>query len=71
MKKKKCGCRCLKIFLCLTGIGAGIYFLFKDLLMDRFFNSKYEDKILKGLEIGRLALDLLMWPIDYVRALLP
>jgi len=71
MKKKKCGCRFLKILLCLTGIGVVVYILFKDVLMDKYFNSKYEDKILKGLEIGRLALDLLMWPIDYIRALLP
>ena len=60
-----------KVLLCLTGIGAAVWFLFKDKIMEEVFNSKYEDTILKLLDVARLALDLLQWPIDWVRAQLP
>lgn len=69
--KKKCKCSFLKVLLCLTGVGAILYFLFKDKLKDKFFNAKYEDTIFKAMEGLRLASDLLMWPVDYVRAMLP
>ena len=70
-KKKKCGCGFLKAFLCLTGIGVVLCFLLKDKIKDKFFNAKYEDAIFKVMDVARLATDLLMWPVDYIRAILP
>ena len=55
---------------CPQRCGAVLY-LFKDKLKDTFFNSQYEDELFKLLDIGRLAWDLVRWPVDYVRALLP
>ena len=64
-------CKTLAILLAvLSGVGAVLY-LFKDKLKDTFFNSQYEDELFKLLDIGRLAWDLVRWPVDYVRALLP
>ena len=71
MKKKKCRCCFLKLLVCLSGIGAIVWFVFGDKIKEAVFNSKYEDKVLSLLETFRLLLDLLGWPIDYVRALLP
>ena len=71
MKKTKKRCGFLGILFCLTGVGALVWFLFKDKIMEKFFNSKYEDSILKVMDVARLAWDLINWPIDYVKALLP
>lgn len=70
MKKcKKCSFLC--VLLCLTGIAGVIVFLFWDKIKALVFNSKYEDKILSLIDTARLAWDLINWPIDFVRALLP
>lgn len=71
MKKKKTGCSFLLVLFCLTGVGALIWLLFKDKIMELVFNSKYEDQILKLMDVLRLVWDLVNWPIDFVRALLP
>lgn len=67
-KKKKCGF--LGLILCLAGIALCGY-LFKDKIRDKFFNSKYEDAYLKLVDVGRLVWDLVNWPVDWVRAMLP
>lgn len=61
----------LKVLVFLSGLGAIGYFLFKDKIKDKFFNSKYEDAYLKAVDVGRLVWDLVNWPIDYVKAILP
>ena len=67
--KKSC-CKFFTVILCLAGVG-GIAYLLKDKIKEAIFNSKYEDEILKLLDVARLALDLLSWPINYVKAILP
>ena len=67
-KNKKCGL--LGLLLCLVAAGVCGY-LFKDKIRDKFFNSKYEDTYLKLLDVGRLVWDLVNWPVDWVRAMLP
>ena len=71
MKKAKCRCGFFKVLLCLTGIGAVVGFLFKDKIREAAFNSMYEDTILSLMDVGRLVLDLVQWPIDWVKAMLP
>lgn len=71
MQKKKCCCKLPLILLAILGVTAGGCYLFKDKIMEKVFNSKYEDKILALLDTGRLVWDLVRWPIDYVRAILP
>ena len=58
MQKKKCCCKLPLILLAILGVTAGGCYLFKD-------------KILALLDTGRLVWDLVRWPIDYVRAILP
>ena len=67
-KSKKCGF--LGVLLCLAGIGVVGYFL-REKIRERFFNSMYEDQYLKLVDVGRLVWDLVNWPIDWVRAMLP
>ena len=64
-------CKTLKILLILSGVGAVVCVLFKDKIKEQLFNSKYEDAYFKLLDVCRLALDLLSWPINWVKAILP
>lgn len=69
MKKLK---KFFAVILCLSGVGFVAYkFFTSDAAKEKFFNSMYEDKILGLMDTGRLVWDLINWPIDYVRALLP
>ena len=43
----------------------------KDTVQQMLFQVLGEDTYLKILELTRLGGDLLMWPVDFVRALLP
>ena len=65
----------LKKFLllaCLGCLGYGLYKLLKtDEAQEKLFGILGEDTYLAVLEKVRLLGDLLMWPIDFVRALLP
>lgn len=42
-----------------------------DMLRKLLFNGKYDDEYLKLLKSARLAGDLLMWPVNYIVAMLP
>ena len=66
---KKC-CKFFVTILCLAVVG-GVGYLFKDKIKDAIFNSKYEDELFKVMDIGRLVGDLLSWPVNYVKAILP
>ena len=69
MKKLK---KLFWVVACIGGVGALGYYLWNnDKARAKFFNSMYEDTILKLMDVGRLALDLLSWPINFVKALLP
>lgn len=61
----------LKIMLILSGVGVVIYILFKDKIKAAIFNSKYEDLYLAAVDKALLLGDLVQWPVDYVKALLP
>lgn len=61
----------LKVMLILSGLGVVIYVLFKDKIKAAIFNSKYEDVYLAIVDKAHLLGDLVQWPVDYVRALLP
>ena len=62
----------LLVIACLGGVG---YLLVKALKIDavreKLFGIMGEDLFLAVLDKVRLLGDLLMWPIDFVRALLP
>ena len=62
----------LLVIACLGGVG---YLLAKALKIDavkeKLFEVMDEDLYLKIKDISYLVGDLLMWPIDFVRALLP
>ena len=67
MKKAK---RLLVAVTCLGGIG--FYKLLKnDSVQEKLFSILGEDLYLAVLDKVRLLGDLIMWPIDFVRALLP
>ena len=68
LKKLK---RCL-FLACLGCLGYGLYKLLNtDEAQEKLFGILGEDTYLAVLEKVRLLGDLLMWPIDFVRALLP
>ena len=62
----------MKKLLALAGVGGLAYVLLtNDAVKEKLFNGKYEDQILKLIDLGYLASDVLMWPVHYVKAILP
>lgn len=62
----------LLVIACLGGVGYLLVKLLKmDLVQEKLFEILGEDTYLAILDKVRLLGDLLMWPIDFVRALLP
>ena len=72
-KKQKIGRETfMKKLLALAGVGGLAYVLLtNDAVKEKLFNGKYEDQILKLIDLGYLASDVLMWPVHYVKAILP
>ena len=42
-----------------------------DFIQEKIFNGKNQDEFLKILDAARVAGDFIMWPVHYVKALLP
>lgn len=62
----------LLVIACLGGVGYLLVKLLKtELGQEKLFEILGEDTYLAILDKVRLLGDLLMWPIDFVRALLP
>ena len=62
----------LLVIACLGGVGYLLVKLLKtDAAQEKLFEVMGEDTYLAVLDKVRLLGDLLMWPIDFVRALLP
>ncbi len=62
----------LFVIACLGGVGYLLAKLLKtDKAQEKLFEVMGEDTYLAVLDKVRLLGDLLMWPIDFVRALLP
>ena len=62
----------LFVIACLGGVGYLLAKLLKtDAAQEKLFKLMGEDTYLAVLDKVRLLGDLLMWPIDFVRALLP
>ena len=62
----------LLVIACLGGVGYLLAKLLKtDAAQEKLFKVMGEDTYLAVLDKVRLLGDLLMWPIDFVRALLP
>ena len=62
----------LFVIACLGGVGYLLAKLLKtDVAQEKLFEVMGEDTYLAVLDKVRLLGDLLMWPIDFVRALLP
>ena len=62
----------LLVIACLGGVGYLLAKLLKtDFAQEKLFGILGEDTYLAILDKVRLLGDLLMWPIDFVRALLP
>ena len=59
----------LAVLCCLGWVATRL--LRRDETQEKLFNILGEDTYLAILDKVRLAGDLLMWPIDYIRALLP
>ena len=69
MKKKA---KKLLVIACFGGVGYLLAKLLKtDAAQKKLFEVLGEDTYLALLDKARLLGDLLMWPIDFVRALLP
>ena len=69
MKKKAKRCFAL---VCVCCVGYGIAKLLQiESVRDKLFEVLGEDKYIALDSTVRLLADLLMWPIDFVRALLP
>ena len=61
-----------KKLLALGCVGCLAYVLAtSEALQEKLFNGKYEDQYLKIVELARLAGDVCMWPVHYVKAILP
>jgi len=61
-----------KKLLALGCVGCLAYVLAtNEALQEKLFNGKYEDQFLKVVELARLAGDVCMWPVHYVKAILP
>ena len=67
--------KAIRKFLFLVCFGGFAYLLYKlaqkDEVQEKLFEVLGEDTYLAILDKLRLGGDLLMWPIDFVRALLP
>ena len=67
--------KAVKKILCLVCFGGIAYVLCKlaerDEVQEKLFEVLGEDTYLAILDKVRLGGDLIMWPIDFVRALLP
>ena len=62
----------MKKLIALVGVGGLVYVVAtNETVKEKLFNGKYEDQILKLIELGYLASDVLMWPVHYVKAILP
>lgn len=62
----------LLVIACLGGVGYLLAKLLKtEAAQEKLFKVMGEDTYLAVLDKVRLLGDLLMWPIDFVRALLP
>ena len=62
----------MKKLIALVGVGGLVYVLAtNETVKEKLFNGKYEDQILKLIELGYLASDVMMWPVHYVKAILP
>ena len=62
----------MKKLIALVGVGGLVYVLAtNETVKEKLFNGKYEDQFLKLVELGYLASDVLMWPVHYVKAILP
>ena len=62
----------LFVIACLGGVGYLLAKLLKtDKAQEKLFEVMGEDTYLAVLDKVRLLGDLIMWPIDFVRALLP
>ena len=60
------------VLACFGCLGYGLYKLLKtDAAQEKLFGILGEDTYLAIRDKGRLLGDLLGWPIDFVRALLP
>ena len=61
-----------KKLLALLGVGGLAYVVAtNEAIQEKLFNGKYEDQFLKVVEIARLGADVCMWPVHYVKAILP
>ena len=62
----------MKKLIALVGVGGLVYVVAtNETVKEKLFNGKYEDQILKLIELGYLASDVMMWPVHYVKAILP
>ena len=62
----------MKKLIALVGVGGLVYVVAtNETVKEKLFNGKYEDQILKLIDLGYLASDVLMWPVHYVKAILP
>ena len=69
MKKKA---KKLLVFLCLGGLGfVAAKLLEKEAVKDKLFECLGEDRYIALDSTARLLGDLLMWPVHFVKALLP
>jgi len=69
MKKKA---KKFLVLLCLGGVGYGLVKLLAlESVKDKLFECMGEDNYLKAESIALLLGDLLMWPVHFVKALLP
>ena len=72
MKKAKKRAKKLLFLICFGGIAYLMGKLAqKDEIQEKLFEVLGEDVYLAVLDKVRLGGDLLMWPVDFVRALLP
>jgi hypothetical protein len=62
----------LLVLVCIGCLGYGVSkLLHKEWVQEKLFGILGEDTYLTILDKVRLLGDLLMWPVDFVRALLP
>ena len=60
------------VLLCLGGVACGLIKLIQlEVVKDKLFECLGEDNYIKADGLVRLLGDLLMWPVHFVKALLP
>lgn len=65
-------CKKLLVSACVAGLAfVAAKLLKKDSVQDKLFGLLGEDTYLAANDLVHLLCDLLMWPVDFVRALLP